>query len=83
MYSKEEEYNMDEEDEDEEDGFEEDEDEEDEEEEGLAKDKIIWLYLQLPDKESTDNFFVHLEVSIYTWIGSVAQAPTGLGARED
>jgi hypothetical protein len=52
-------------------------------EEGRTKDKIISLYLKSLDKELTDKCFVHLEVSVYSWIGSVAQAPPGLVIRED
>jgi hypothetical protein len=52
-------------------------------EEGRAKDKIISLYLKSQEEELTDKCFVHLEVSVYSWIGSVAQAPPGLVRRED
>jgi hypothetical protein len=58
-------------------------DEKDEEdEEGLAKDKIISLYLSLLEEESTDKCFVDLEISIYSWINSVAQGPPELVKRE-
>jgi hypothetical protein len=60
-------------------------DEEDEEdEEGQAKDKVITLYLNsLEEGESTDKCFVDLEIAVYSWIGSVAQAPSALVRRED
>jgi hypothetical protein len=51
--------------------------------EGQAKDKRITLSLKSQEEESTDKCFVHLEVSGYCWIGSVAQAPPQLWARED
>jgi hypothetical protein len=54
-------------------------DEKDEEDdEGRAKDKIISLFLKSQEEESNDKCFVHLEVSVYSWINSVAQAPPGL-----
>jgi hypothetical protein len=51
-------------------------------EEGQATDKIISLYLKSQEEESTDKCFVHLEVSVYSWIKSVFQAPPGLVDRE-
>jgi hypothetical protein len=57
---------------------------EDRDEVGQAKDKIISCYLlTLEEGESTDKCVVHLEVSVYSWINSVAQAPPGLVRRED
>jgi hypothetical protein len=50
---------------------------------GEAKEKIISLYLKSQEEESTDKCFVDLEVSIYSWINSVAQAPTESWTRED
>jgi hypothetical protein len=52
-------------------------------EHGQAKDKTISLYLKSLDENSTDKCFVHLEVSVYSWIGSVAQAPPESWTRED
>jgi hypothetical protein len=52
-------------------------------EEGRAKDKIISLYLKPQEEESTDKCFVLLEISVYSWIGSVAQAPPRLVKREE
>jgi hypothetical protein len=60
----------------------EDGDEKDEEG-GQAKDKFISMYLNSLEEGSTDKCVVQLEVSVYTWIGSVAQAPPQLRARED
>jgi hypothetical protein len=51
-------------------------------EEGLAKDKIICFYLKSQEEELTDKF-VLLEISVYSWIGSVAQAPPVSWTRED
>jgi hypothetical protein len=51
--------------------------------EGRAKDKIISLYLKSLEKESTDKCFVLLQISVYSWIGSVAHAPPVSWARED
>jgi hypothetical protein len=47
-------------------------------EEGRAKDKNITLYLNSLGKGSTDKCCVHLEIAVYSWINSVAQAPPGL-----
>jgi hypothetical protein len=48
---------------------------------GQAKDKIISFYLH--SQEKTDKCFVDLEISIYSWINSVPQAPSGSFRRED
>jgi hypothetical protein len=52
-------------------------------EEGRAKDKIISLFLKPLGKGSTDKCFVQLEISVYSWINSVTQAPPELVRRED
>jgi hypothetical protein len=52
-------------------------------EKGQAKDKFICLYLSLLEEESTEKCFVDLEISIYSWINSVAQATPELVKRED
>jgi hypothetical protein len=52
------------------------EDGDEKDEEGRAKDKNINFYLNWLGKEQTDNCFVDLEISIYSWINSVAQAPS-------
>jgi hypothetical protein len=52
-------------------------------EEGQAKDKIVSLYLKSLEEESTDKCFVQLEVAVYSWIGSVTEAPPELVRRED
>jgi hypothetical protein len=53
-------------------------------EEGHLKDKIISLYLNSEEEEElTDKCLVHLEIAVYSWINSVAQAPPGLVMRED
>jgi hypothetical protein len=52
-------------------------------EKGRAKDKIISFYLSLLEEESTEKCFVDLEISIYSWINSVAQGPPELVKRED
>jgi hypothetical protein len=54
-------------------------------ENGQAKDKIICLglFLNSLGKGLTDKCCVHLEIAVYSWIGSVAQAPPGLVRRED
>jgi hypothetical protein len=52
-------------------------------EEGQSKDKIISLYLKSQEEELADKCFVHLEIAVYSWINSVAQAPPGLVTRED
>jgi hypothetical protein len=59
------------------------EDGDEKDEEGRAKDKNINLYLNWLGKEQTDKCFVDLEISIYSWINSVAQAPPELFRRED
>jgi hypothetical protein len=51
--------------------------------EGKAKDKMNTLLLKSLEGESTEQCFVHLEVSVYPWIRSVAQAPSGSLRRED
>jgi hypothetical protein len=50
---------------------------------GQAKDKIISFYLNSEEEELTDKCFVQLEVSIYSWIGSVPQAQPEIWRRED
>jgi hypothetical protein len=52
-------------------------------EEGEAKDKNISLDLNSEEEELTDKCFVHLEIAVNHWIGSVAQAQPGLVRRED
>jgi hypothetical protein len=52
-------------------------------EEGQAKDKIISWFLNSLGEELTDKCFVHLDVSVYSWIGSVAQATPESWNRED
>jgi hypothetical protein len=51
--------------------------------EGRAKDKNISLYLNSLEEKSTEKCFVHLEISVYSWIGSVAQATPEPWTRED
>jgi hypothetical protein len=51
-------------------------------EEGLATDKIISFYLKSQGEELTDKF-VLLEISVYSWIRSVAQEPPASWTRED
>jgi hypothetical protein len=55
----------------------------DEDEKGQAKDKNISLYLTSLDKKSTDKCFVDLDMSVYSWINSVAQAPRESWTRTD
>jgi hypothetical protein len=52
-------------------------------EKGQAKDKIIRLDLISTEEESTDKCFVQLEVSVYSGIGSVAEASPEIVRRED
>jgi hypothetical protein len=52
-------------------------------EESQAKDKIISFYLNSLEEKSTEKCFVHLEIAVNHWIGSVAQAQPGLVRRED
>jgi hypothetical protein len=51
--------------------------------EGQAKDKIISFYLKSLEEESNDKCFVQIEISVYSWIGSVAQASPRLVKREE
>jgi hypothetical protein len=43
----------------------------------------ISLFLNSLDEKSTDKCFVHLEIAVYSWIGSVAQATPEPWTRED
>jgi hypothetical protein len=52
-------------------------------EEGRAKDKMISLYLNSLGEELTDRCSVHLEIAVYSWINSVAQATPESWTRED
>jgi hypothetical protein len=52
-------------------------------EEGQAKDKIISLYLKSLEEDLTDKYFVQFEISVYSWVGSVARAPPESWNRED
>jgi hypothetical protein len=52
-------------------------------EEGQAKDKIVRFYLNSTELGLTDKCFVQLEVSVYSWIGSVAEASPAFVGRED
>jgi hypothetical protein len=52
-------------------------------EKGQAKERIISLCLNSLEEESTEKCFVQLEISIYSWINSVAHAPPKLFRRED
>jgi hypothetical protein len=63
------------------DAFERDEKDED----GQAKDKNITLYLKSQNEveELPEKCFVQLEIAVYSWIGSVAQAPPEVLTRED
>jgi hypothetical protein len=47
---------------------------------GDEKDKRIAVLIKSLEGETTDKCFVQLEVSLYTWSGSVAQAPQELWA---
>jgi hypothetical protein len=52
-------------------------------EEGLAKERDVILYLKsLEEEESNDKCFVHLEIAVYSWIGSVPQATPASVDRE-
>jgi hypothetical protein len=52
-------------------------------EEGQAKDKNISLYLKSLEEDLTDKYFVQFEISVYSWVGSVARAPPESWNRED
>jgi hypothetical protein len=52
-------------------------------EESQAKDKIISFYLNSLEEKPTEKCFVHLEIAVYSWIGSVAQATPEPWTRED
>jgi hypothetical protein len=52
-------------------------------EEGRAKDKIISWFLNSLGEELTDRCSIHLEIAVYCWIGSVAQATPEPWTRED
>jgi hypothetical protein len=51
-------------------------------EEDRAKERIS-LFLNSLDEKSTEKCFVHLEIAVYSWIGSVAQATPEPWTRED
>jgi hypothetical protein len=56
---------------------------EEEDEEGLEKERVVILALKsLEEGELSDKCFVHLEIGVYSWIGSVAQAQPGSVDRE-
>jgi hypothetical protein len=51
-------------------------------EKGQAKERVVDLFLYSLGKKSTDKCFVHLEIAVYSWIGSVAQATPASVDRE-
>jgi hypothetical protein len=59
------------------------EDGDEKDEKGLAKERNVDLFLYSLKEELTGKCFVHLEIAVYSWTGSVAQAPPGLVKRED
>jgi hypothetical protein len=61
----------------------EDGDEKDVEGQGKERDVSLSLYRLEDEEESTQKVFVHLDIAVYSWIGSVAQAPPGLVRSED